>query len=75
MKDISVREWTCPQCGARHDRDVNAAMNIKALSLRDYFNNQSPAVTGITDADGAESEAVTGFPVRDYASVEASTRN
>lgn len=36
VKDLDVRQWTCPNCSASHDRDINAATNIlnKGLEIR-----------------------------------------
>ena len=33
VKKLKVRKWECHNCGAMHDRDVNAAKNIKAQGL------------------------------------------
>ncbi|OBZ35547.1 IS200/IS605 family element RNA-guided endonuclease TnpB [Methanohalophilus sp. DAL1] len=30
---LADRKWQCPDCGASHDRDVNAAINIKKFAL------------------------------------------
>jgi len=40
-KELSVREWTCLFCGATHDRDLNAAKNIKVAGGHSETQNQT----------------------------------
>ena len=35
--DVSVREWTCAECGVVHDRDLNAAVNLRDEGMRLYW--------------------------------------
>ena len=38
-KDLSIRAWKCLNCGAEHDRDLNAAINIKVAGGQSETKN------------------------------------
>ena len=36
VKELSVRNWNCPECGSYHDRDINASQNILFEGIKKY---------------------------------------
>jgi IS605 OrfB family transposase len=55
LRQLVVREWTCVDCGAVHDRDVNAARNILSLSGAGVRLRQRERVAGFSVHNHRES--------------------
>ena len=61
---LDVRAWTCKPCGTHHDRDVNAAINIRNEALRILeLGTSSTACGGDVSRSGKISVLLDAIPV------------
>jgi putative transposase len=55
---LSVRSWTCANCGAQHDRDINAAINLKNLAGSEDLKVRPVSACGVEGSGGGTDPAV-----------------
>jgi putative transposase len=56
--ELSDREWTCPNCNAHHDRDINASENIRKKSFKKL---EEENITIMSNDESAVGSTVNAF--------------
>ena len=58
-KNLNIRSWICPECGANHIRDVNAAINLKENAIK----NVGQGVSEFRSVEGVEDLATLALQI------------
>lgn len=58
-KNLAIRSWTCPNCGTKHIRDINAAINLKENAIK----NVGQGVSEIKSVESVENLAVLALQI------------
>ena len=57
-KDLRIREWICPECGVTHNRDHNAALNLRNNALL-FLSELDKGIVGTTRTSSKEKFCTT----------------